>query len=106
MPALPLAENPLGILETRLEAGVNATPLCIAITGWIADVPTEPSVADIRRSPEGDILLRLSDEETAEPETLCSFFEFLKEVRVICLSFGLSESQTARVAAEVRRRLG
>ena len=104
MPAIPLAENPLEILKTRLEAGVNATPLCVAITGWIADVPTTPSVAEIRRSAEGDILLRLSDEETAEP--LCSFFEFLKEVRVICQSFGLSESQTARVAAEVRRRLG
>ena len=49
-------------------------------------------------------MLRLSDEETTEP--LCSFFEFLKEVRVICLSFGLSESQTARVAADVRQRLG
>ena len=104
MPNVPLAENPLEILKTRLEAGVNATPLCVAITGWIADAPTEPSVTEIRRSAEGDILLRLSDEETAEP--LCSFFEFLKEVRVICQSFGLSESQTARVAADVRRRLG
>lgn len=104
MPTLPLAENPLEILKSRLEAGIKATPLCTAIIGWIADVPTEPSVAEIRRSAEGDVLLRLSDEETLEP--LCSFFEFLKEVRVICLSFGLSESQTARVAADVRRRLG
>ena len=104
MPNLPLAENPLEILKTRLEAGVNATPLCTAITGWIADAPTQPSVADIRRSAEGDILLRLSDEETTEP--LCSFFEFLKEIRTICLSFGLSESQTASVAANVRQRLG
>ena len=104
MPDIAIADNPLDILKTRLEAGVNATPLCIAITGWIADVPTTPSVADIHRSAEGDILLRLSDEETAEP--LCTFFEFLKEVRVICQSFGLSEAQTARVAIEVRRRLG
>lgn len=104
MPDLATAKNPLEILKTRLEAGVNATPLCVAITGWIADTPTTPSVADIRRSAAGDILLRLSDEDTAEP--LCSFFEFLKGVRVICQSFGLSESQTARVATEVRRRLG
>ena len=104
MPDKTAAENPLDILKARLEAGVNATPLCVAITGWIADVPTNPSVADIRRSAEGDILLRLSDEDSAEP--LCTFFEFLKEVRVICQSFGLSEAQTARVATEVRQRLG
>ena len=104
MPDIAIAENPFDILKARLERGVNATALCIAITGWIADVPTNPSVADIHRSADGDILLRLSDEASAEP--LCSFFEFLKEVRVICQSFGLSESQTARVATEVRRRLG
>jgi len=104
MPTLPLAENPLEILKARLEKGVNATPLCIAITGWIADVSTTPSVADIRRSAEGDVVLRLSDEQTAEP--LCSFFEFLKEVRIICQSFGLTEGQTARVATDVRQRLG
>ncbi len=104
MPTSPFAENLLEILKSRLERGINATPLCIAITGWIADVPTNPSVADIRRSAEGDVLIRLSDEETVEP--LCSFFEFLKEVRIICHSFGLSEAQTARVATEVRQRLG
>lgn len=104
MPALPMTQNPLEILKSRLEAGIKATPLCTAIIGWIADVPTEPSVADIRRSAEGDILLRLSEEKTSEP--LCSFFEFLKQVRVICQSLGLNEAQTARVATEVRQRLG
>ena len=104
MPTLPLAENPLEILKARLERGVNATPLCVAITGWIADVPTSPSVEEICRSAEGDILLRLSDEEAAEP--LCSFFDFLKQIRTICQSLGLTEGQTARVATEVRRRLG
>ena len=104
MPALPLAENPLEILKSRLEAGIKATPLCTAIIGWIADVPTEPSVAEIRRSAEGDILLRLSDEETLEP--LCTFFDFLKQIRTICQSLGLTEGQTARVAADVRQRLG
>ena len=104
MPAIPLAENPLEILKNRLEAGVNATPLCIAITGWIADVPTTPSVAEIRRSSDGDVLLRLSDEHMAEP--LCSFFDFLKQIRTICQSLGLTEGQTARVATDVRRRLG
>ena len=104
MPTRPLAENPLEILKARLERGVNATPLCIAITGWIADVPTSPSVAEIRRSAEGDIVLRLSDEETLEP--LCSFFDFLKQIRTICQSLGLTEGQTARVAADVRQRLG
>ena len=104
MSALPLAENPLEILKSLLEAGIKATPLCIAITGWIADAPTTPSVADIRRSAEGDILLRLSDEETIE--LLCSFFDFLKQIRTICQSLGLTEGQTARVAADVRRRLG
>lgn len=104
MPNLPLADNPLEILKAHLQAGVSATPLCIAITGWIADVPTTPSVADIRRSAEGNILLRLSDEETVEP--LYSFFDFLKQIRTVCHSLGLTEGQTARVAAEVRRRLG
>lgn len=104
MPALPLAENPLEILNSRLEAGIKATPLRTAIIGWIADAPTEPSVADIRRSDQGDILLRLSDEQASEP--LCSFFDFLKQIRTICQSLGLTESQTARVAADVRRRLG
>ena len=100
----PLADNPLDILKARLERGINATPLCVAITGWIAEVPTDPFVADIRRSGEGDILLRLSDEDSADP--LCTFFEFLKQVRIICQSFGLSEAQTARVATGVRQRLG
>ncbi len=104
MPDTTAANNTLDILKARLEAGINATPLCVAITGWIADVPTNPSVVDIRRSAEGDILLRLSDEDSAEP--LCTFFEFLKEVRVICQSFGVTEAQTARVATEVRQRLG
>ena len=104
MPNVPLAENPLEILKSRLEAGVKATPLCLAIIGWLADVPTEPFVAEIRRSPEGDIVLRLSDEKVSEP--LCSFFDFLKQVRVICQSLGLNEAQTARVATEVRQRLG
>ena len=104
MPDIIASNNPLEILKARLEAGINATPLCVAITGWIANMPTDPFVADIRRSAEGDILLRLSDEEISEP--LCTFFQFLKQVRIICQSFGLSEAQTARVAAVVRQRLG
>jgi hypothetical protein len=104
MAVLLLAQHPLEILKSRLEAGVKATPLCLAIIGWLADVPTEPFVADIRRSSEGDVLLRLSNEEAAEP--LCTFFGFLKQVRVICQSLGLNEAQTARVATEVRQRLG
>jgi hypothetical protein len=104
MPNISAANNPRELLKARLQAGVKATPLCVAITGWIADVPTNPSVVDIRRSAEGDILLRLSDEDSAEP--LCTFFDFLKQVRIICQSFGLNEAQTARVATEVRQRLG
>ena len=100
-PTLP--DHPLALLKDRLEAGVNATPLCLAVIGWLAGVPTEPSIAEIRRADDGNVLLRLSEEAQAEP--LCSFLDFLKEVRVICHTLGLSEAQTARVAAEVRQRL-
>ncbi len=93
MSALPWTQNALEILKSRLEASIKATPLCIAIAGWIADVHTELSVADIRRSAEGDVLLRLSDEETVE--TLSTFFEFLNQVKVICQLLALNEVQTA-----------
>ena len=93
MSALPLTQNPLEILKSRLKASIKATPLCIAIANWIADVDTELSVADIHRPTEGYVLLRLSDEETVE--TLSTFFEFLSQVRVICQLLALNEAQTA-----------
>ncbi len=97
-------EETLSTLQARLRAGLKATPLCVAVIGWLCETPTDPAVAEIHRGGEGLVWLRLSDETRMEP--LCAFLEFLSQVRVICASLALSEAQTQAVVAQARHRLG
>ena len=103
MPDLFLAHNPLEILRLRLEAGVNVTPLCFAIMGWLANIPTEPFVSSIVLNKD-QVALRLSDEPALEP--LCSLDDFLDQVGVICYSLRFDSAQTSYLVTRARELLG
>lgn len=98
-----LAET-LSVLKGRLAAGVKVTPVCLAVIGWLCETSTDPAIAEIRRTDEGRVWLRLSDESRLEP--LCSFLDFLSQVRIIGHSLKLSEPQTQHLIAWTRQRLG
>ena len=104
MPADPRAEDPRALLRSHLERGVKASPLCVAVIGWLCGVPTDPFIADIRRSPDGQVVLRLSGEKSAEPA--CSFLEFLDQIRIIGESLGLPQPQTMQLVSWARQWLG
>lgn len=102
-PETLLAET-LSILKNRLADGVKVTPVCLAVIGWLCETPTDPAIAEIQRTGEGRVWLRLSDESRMEP--LCSFLDFLSQVRIISSSLGLTEPQTQTLIAWTRSRLG
>jgi len=104
MLADPFTDETLSVLKSRLAAGVKATPLCLAVIGWLCETPTEPAIAEIRRNAEGLVWLRLSDETRMEP--LCSFLDFLAQVRIISASLQMTETQTQHLIAWTRQRLG
>lgn len=104
MPAEPCAEDPRAFLQSCLERGVKASPLCVAVIGWLCGVRTDPFIADIRRSSDGQVLLRLSGERSAEP--VCSFLEFLDQIRIIGESLGLPQAQTMQIVSWARQWLG
>ncbi len=104
MSADPGAEDLRAYLQSCLERGVKASPLCVAVIGWLCGVPTDPFIADIRRSPDGQVLLRLSGERAATP--VCSFLEFLDQIRIIGESLGLPQAQTMQLVAWAREWLG
>ncbi len=98
-----LAET-LRTLKDRLTRGVTVTPVCLAILGWLCGTPTDPAVAELQRSAEGRVWLRLTDEARMEP--LCSFSEFLAQVRIIAASLSLTDPQTHALEIWTRQRLG
>lgn len=100
----PIAEQARAVLHARLRQGVKASPLCRAVMGWLCDTRTDPAIADIRRTAEGRIWLRLSDEGTLEP--LCTFLEFLDQIRIVCESLRMTDEQTRQMVAWARQRLG
>ena len=104
MPDYSGAEDTRAFLQSSLERGVKASPLCVAVIGWLCGVRTDPFIADIQRSPSGQVLLRLSGERSAEP--VCSFLEFLDQVRIIGESLGLPQAQTMQLVAWARQWLG
>lgn len=103
LPETLLAET-LNVLKSRLADGVKVTPVCLAVIGWLCETPTDPAVAEIRRTDEGRVWLRLSDESRMEP--LCAFLDFLSQIRIIGGSLGLTEPQTQALIAWTRSRLG
>ena len=99
MPDPYLSDNPLEILRLRLATGVKATPLCLAIMGWLTNVPTVPFVAAIVLQDE-QVTLRLSDEAAMEP--LGSVGEFLDQVAVICHALRFDGAQTSYLLTRAR----
>ncbi len=99
MPDPFLSQNPLEILRLRLEAGVSVTPLCRAVMGWLANVPTDPFVASIVLHKD-QVALRLSDEPSLEP--LCSVGDFLDQIGVISQSLHLDSAQTSYLLTRAR----
>lgn len=97
-------EASLSLLRFRLRQGLKATPLCIAVIGWLCDAPTDPAVAEIKRSSGGNVLLRLSGEPTMEP--LCSCAEFLQQISTVCQSVGMTQGQTRATVAWAEEKLG
>jgi hypothetical protein len=91
------------LIAGALSRGVRATPLCRAVMGWLCGAPTEPSVAEIRRSADGWVWLRLSGESAATP--LLSYLEFLDQVRVICRALRMSDDQTRQITGWAQMRL-
>jgi len=104
MPDFLGAADPRAFLQSCLERGVKASPLCIAVIGWLCGVKTNPFIAEIRRTSDGQVLLRLSGERSAEP--VCSFLEFLDQIRIIGDSLGLPQAQTMQLVAWARQWLG
>ncbi len=104
MPDDLVADDPRLLLQAHLQRGVKASPLCVAVIGWLCGVKTDPFLADIRRSAEGQVLVRMSGEKHLEP--VCSFLEFLDQIRIICESLRLSQSQTMQIVALARQWLG
>ena len=103
MPSALPTDDPLAVLRARLQAGVRASDLCVAVMGWLCDCPSDPSVAQTGLQ-GGQVWVRLSDEDRLEP--IMSFLEFLDQVRTICTSLGLTDAQAAQVVARARHLLG
>jgi hypothetical protein len=91
------------LMKASLQSGVKTTPLCQAIMGWLCGAVTEPSVAQMRRSADGIVWLRLSDEAALAP--LCSYREFLDQLRIICASLHMTEEQERQIAGWAQMRL-
>lgn len=104
--AIPLCENPIELLRTRLMEGtLSATPLCIAVIGWLCDFEaTDPYIVAIHRTSEGQLLGQRSGDGGAN-DFLGSEEAFLAEIGVVCEALGFKKSQTRRVLDEARRRL-
>jgi hypothetical protein len=96
-------DDPFAALRSCLQAGIRASHLCVAIMGWLCNHSTVPSVAETKLQ-GGQVWLRLSDEDRLEP--VMSFLEFLDQVRIVCVSIGLTDAQTAQVVARARHLLG
>lgn len=91
------------LIKDSLQNGVCVTPLCLAIMGWLCGVSTDPAVTEMRRSADGQIWLRLSNEAATEP--LCSYREFLDQLKIIGAALGMTEEQNQQIAGWAQMRL-
>jgi hypothetical protein len=96
-------EATLSLLRSRLRQGIKATPLCIAVIGWLCDTPTDPAVAEIRHNTDGRVWLRLSDEEAIAP--FGSEIEFLQQVSIVCQALGMAQGQTRAAVTWAKEKL-
>ena len=96
-------DSSLSLPQSRLRHGLKATPLCIAVIGWLCDAPTDPAVAEIRLSADGQVWMRLSDEAAIAP--FGSEIEFLQQVSIVCQSFGMAQGQTRAMVNWAKEKL-
>ena len=102
----PIAEDPIERLKTAVfTQAISANPVALAVLGWITDMTvTEPRIEELHATADGFVMVRHSDETTAQ--TFCSLPDFLGQVGQLCSEIGLTESQVERVVATVRKRVG
>ena len=100
-----LAEDPIEKLKTSLfTQAISATPIALAVLGWITGrAVTEPSIAELHATSDGFVLVRHSDETTAQP--LCSLPDFLGQVRQLCEELDLTAGQAEKIVTLVQKRL-
>jgi len=100
-----IAEDPVEKLKTSVfSQAINANPVALAVLGWITDMSvTEPRIEELHATTDGFVLVRHSDETTAQ--LLCSVPDFLGQVRQLCVELGLTTEQAEKVEAGVQRRL-
>ena len=101
-----IAEDPVEKLKTSVfSQAINATPIALAVLGWITDMTvTEPRIEELHATTDGFVLVRHSDETSAN--LLCSLPDFLGQVRQLCVELGLTEEQAEKVVVGVQGRLG
>lgn len=105
MDIVPLAEDPIEKLKTSIfSQAINATPVALAVLGWTVGMEiTEPRIEEFHATSDGFILVRHSDEATAQ--VLCSRPDFLVQVEQLCVELGLTVDQAEKVVGIVQRRL-
>ena len=99
------AEDPIEKLKSHIfTQAINATPIALAVLGWVVDMTvTEPRIEELHATTDGFVLVRHSDEATAQ--MLCSLPDFLAQTRQLCLELGLKADQAEKVVGIVQRRL-
>ena len=106
MTTTPIAEDPIEKLKTAVfTQAINANPVALAVLGWIVGMTiTEPRIEELHATTDGFVLVRHSDEATAQ--VLCSRQDFLAQVGQLCVELGLTDGQAQKVVGLVQRRLG
>ena len=102
----PLTEDPIEKLKTAVfMQAINTNPVALAVLGWITETTiTEHCIEELRMTSNGFVLMRRSDEATAQ--MLCSLPDFLAQVWQLCEELGLTADQADQVVGIVERRLG
>ena len=102
---IPLAEDPMEKLKSAVfSQAISASPIALAVLGWITDMTvTEPRIEEIHATADGFVLVRHSDEMTAQ--ILCTLPEFFGQVAQLCGELGLTAEQVEKVLGLVQRRL-
>lgn len=106
MNTIPLTVNAIEVLRTHLMEGtLNATPLCVAVIGWLCDYQsTDPYLVAIHRTSDGQLMGQIGGDGGAN-EFLGTETVFLEQIEVVCQALKFSKAQTRRVRDEANRRL-
>lgn len=100
-----IAEDPIEKLKTAIfSQAINATPIALAVLGWITGMTvTKPRIEELHATSDGLVLVRHSDESTAQ--LLCSLPDFLGQASQLCEELGLTAGQAESVVDTIQGRL-